>query len=359
MLNRSVQERKSNKLNNEASRSENPTKEIKMMQNTLQTIENEDYLPIVKQVLEIEGQAVLEQVNNVSDAINDAIKLILKCQGKVIITGIGKSGIIGRKISATLASTGTSSFFLHPAEGVHGDLGMVENDDIVIAISNSGESSEILHMLPSLKQIGVKIISMVSNPKSSLGKVSTIVIPINKASEACSLGLAPTTSTTVTLALGDAIAMALLRARNFGPEDFAIYHPSGTLGNRLLLRVGELVERRTIKPVVSKRDTVKDAIFTMTKHGSGAISVVDDHNKFMGIITDGDIRRAFAHTDDVLNLNVSDLCNYHPVTIKYDALASDVLKLMKDKKVSVIPVLDDLNHPISMLHIQSLMELGL
>lgn len=327
--------------------------------NERQALENTDYVSIVKQVLEIEGQAILEQIHHVTDSINDAVKLILACKGRVVLTGIGKSGIIARKICATLASTGTPSLFLHPAEGVHGDLGMVRREDVVIAISNSGESSEVLHLIPSLKQIGVKIIAIVNNSESSLGRVSDVVLKIVKVSEACSLGLAPTTSTTVTLALGDSLAMALLRARNFGPADFALYHPSGTLGNRLLLTVGELVERKSKNPMIGKEELVQDAIFVMTAHGSGAISVLDDNNKFIGIITDGDIRRAFAHSDDVLKRKVSDLCNFHPTTIKYNALASDVLNLMKEKKVSVIPVLDDLNHPISMLQIQSLIELGL
>jgi len=363
MLNRGYYRRKSARqihkqvksINNIALNNEN----LRILPSTQPKIQGDNYVPIVKQVLQIEGNAVLEQSNYVTEAINEAVKLILNCKGRVVLTGIGKSGIIARKICATFASTGTPSLFLHPAEGVHGDLGMVIQEDVVLAISNSGESSEVLHLLPTLKRIGVKIISIVNNPESSLGKVSNVVLPIGKVDEACSLGLAPTTSTTVTLALGDALAMALLSARNFGPEDFALYHPSGTLGNRLLLTVGELVERRTKNPVIVKGEIVKDAIFVMTAHGSGAISVVDENNKFIGIITDGSIRRAFAYTDDVLALKVDDLCNYHPVTIKYNALASDVLQLMKEKEVGIIPVLDDLNHPIAMLHIQSLIELGL
>ncbi len=318
-----------------------------------------DYLPMVKQVLEIEGNAVLEQSNYLTEEMNRAIDLILKCNGRVVMTGIGKSGIIARKINATLASTGTPSLFLHPAEGVHGDLGMVQEEDIVIAISNSGESIEVLDLLPSLKKIGVKIISIVRNPESTLGKASNIVLQLGKLNEACSLGLAPTTSTTVTLALGDALAMALLRARNFGPEDFALYHPSGTLGNRLLLTVGELVERRINNPTILQDNLIKDAIFKMTSYESGAISVVDPDNKFIGILTDGDIRRAFTHDENVLKLKVEDLCNFKPITINYDALASEVLNLMKENKVKTIPVLDDSNHPISLLQIQNLIELGL
>jgi arabinose-5-phosphate isomerase len=328
-----------------------PKKQIKIKDN--------NYLPLVQHVIEFEGRAILNQVSQVTSAVNEAIKLILDCNGRVVVTGIGKSGIIGRKITATLASTGTPSLYLHPAEGVHGDLGMVREGDVVLAISNSGETSEILQILPTLKEIGVSIISIVNNEQSSLAKASNVVLRYGKVEEAGALGLAPTTSTTVTLVLGDALALALSRARNFGPEDFALYHPSGTLGRKLLLTVGELVERRSKNPIVSENDSVRDAIFIMTKQGVGAVSVVDNQMRFVGILTDGGIRRAFSTSDDVLKFQVSELCNREPVTIKYDVLASEVLTIMKEKKVRVIPVLDDLNHPISMIEIQSLIELGL
>lgn len=336
-------------------KSDNPTRQ----KYTEIIIQDHNYIPLVKQVLEIEGNAVLEQTDYINDAMNEAVKLILNCKGRVVMTGIGKSGIIARKMNATFASTGTPSLFLHPAEGVHGDLGMVQQEDVVVALSNSGESAEVLHILPSIKQIGAKIISIVSNPNSSLGKASNVVLQIGKMNEACSLGLAPTTSTTVTLALGDALAMAVMKARNFTPEQFALYHPSGTLGNRLLLTVGELVERKVTNPTIQKEGLIKEAIFLMTAEGSGAISVTDEQNKFLGILTDGDIRRAFAENDHVLNFKVEQLCSFDAITIKHNALASEVLQLMKEKKVKTIPVLDDFNHPISLLHIQNLIELGL
>jgi arabinose-5-phosphate isomerase len=328
-----------------------PKKQIKIRDN--------NYIPLVQNVFEFEGRAILNQVNHVTSAVNDAIKLILNCNGRVVVTGIGKSGIIGRKITATLASTGTPALYLHPAEGVHGDLGMVREGDVVLAISNSGETSEILQILPTLKEIGVSIISIVNNDQSSLAKASNVVLSYEKVEEAGALGLAPTTSTTVTLVLGDALALALSRARDFGPADFALYHPSGTLGRKLLLTVGELVERRQKNPIVNEKDSVRDAIFIMTKKGVGAVSVVDDKMHFIGILTDGGIRRAFSTSDDVLKFQVSELCNREPVTIKYNVLASEVLKIMKEKQVRVVPVLDDLNHPISMIEIQSLIELGL
>ncbi|MCM3652948.1 SIS domain-containing protein [Metabacillus litoralis] len=318
-----------------------------------------DYIPIVKRVLEKEGMAVLDQRNRIDHSVNKAINLMLNCKGRVVITGIGKSGIIARKMVATFSSTGTPALFLHPAEGVHGDLGMVMKDDVVIAISNSGESAEILHLFPTLTQIGVKMIGIVKNPDSSLGKRADIVLSIGTVEEAGKLGLAPTTSTTVTLALGDALALALTEARGFKSEDFALYHPSGTLGKKLLLTVGELIARRDKNPTITIGDKIKTALFIMTKHEIGAISVIDESNRFIGLLSDGDIRRAFTELNDVLDKNVEDLCNRNPVTIKYDNLASDVLILMKEKRVSVIPVLDDLDCPISMLQIQSLIELGL
>jgi arabinose-5-phosphate isomerase len=328
-----------------------PTKQIKIRDN--------NYLPFVQHVMEFEGRAILNQVNQMTSAINDAIKLILDCNGRVVVTGMGKSGIISRKICATLASTGTPSLYLHPAEGVHGDLGMVREGDVVIAISNSGETAEILQILPTLKEIGVSMICIVNNDQSSLAKASNVVISYGKVEEAGALGLAPSTSTTVTLVIGDALALALAKARNFTPEDFALYHPSGTLGIKLLLTVGELVERRNKNPIVNENDSVRDAIFIMTKLGVGAVSVVDDKMRFIGIVTDGGIRRAFSTSDNVLTFKVSELCNREPVTIKYNVLASELLTIMKEKQVRVVPVLDDLNHPISMIEIQSLIELGL
>ncbi|MFC0471052.1 SIS domain-containing protein [Halalkalibacter kiskunsagensis] len=318
-----------------------------------------DYLKSMKEVLEKEAQAILELSNSLGTSMEDAIELILQCNGRVVITGIGKSGIIGRKINATMASTGTPSLFLHPSEGLHGDLGMVTGHDVVIAISNSGESDEVINLIPSIKKIGAKMIAIVKNSQSTLATNSDIVLNIGNAKEACPLGLAPTTSTTVTLALGDALAIALLEARKFQPEDFALYHPAGSLGRKLLLTVGNVVKTSRKNPTVFGDDTIKDALFQMTAQGMGAATVVDAQGFMLGVLTDGDIRRAFALTDNVLERKVEELCNLTPVVIKEDVLASQALELMEDKKVNVLPVINEMHQPVAMIHLHDLMNLGL
>lgn len=319
-----------------------------------------DYKKSIAEVLEKEAQAILTLRDTIDNhAINEAVEMILACKGRIVITGIGKSGIIGRKINATLASTGTPSFFLHPSEGLHGDLGMVTSDDIVIAISNSGETDEVLNILPSINKIGARIISIVKNPFSTLGSKSDVVLSIGNVEEACPLGLAPTTSTTVTLALGDALAIALLEARRFQPEDFALFHPAGSLGRKLLLTVDNVVVQTRKNPLVRGSDTIKDALFQMTAQGLGAASVVDENNRLVGILTDGDIRRAFALNDNIMDFKVDDLCNLTPVTIQVGTLAREALTLMEEKKINVLPILDGKKRPVAMIHMLDLMNLGI
>ncbi|MCS0790779.1 KpsF/GutQ family sugar-phosphate isomerase [Cytobacillus firmus] len=318
-----------------------------------------DFTDSVMEVLEKEAQAILELKEVIGDSINDALNMILQCRGRVVITGIGKSGIIGRKINATMASTGTPSLFLHPSEGLHGDLGMVTKDDVVIAISNSGESDEVLNLIPSIKRIGSKMIAIVKNPLSTLAVKSDIVLTIGNAKEACPLGLAPTTSTTVTLALGDALAIALLKARNFQPEDFAVFHPAGSLGRKLLLTVNDVIQTTRKNPLITGDATIKEALFLMTAQGLGATSVVDVNDQLVGILTDGDIRRAFALSPDLLSKSVNDLCSREPVVIQGHLLASEAFRLMEEEKVNVLPVVDDYYRPIGMIHIHDLMNLGL
>ncbi|WP_332695110.1 KpsF/GutQ family sugar-phosphate isomerase [Halalkalibacter lacteus] len=318
-----------------------------------------DYLKCMKEVLEKEAQAILELSNSLGTSMEEAIELILQCKGRVVITGIGKSGIIGRKINATMASTGTPSLFLHPSEGLHGDLGMVTGQDVVIAISNSGESDEVINLIPSIKKIGANMIAIVKNSQSTLATNSNIVLNIGNAKEACPLGLAPTTSTTVTLALGDALAVALLEARQFQPEDFALYHPAGSLGRKLLLTVDNVVKTTRKNPIVFADDTIKDALFQMTAQGMGAATVVDAQGFMVGVLTDGDIRRAFALGDNVLETKVETFCNLSPVVIEGGALAAQALELMEDKKVNVLPVIDEMMKPIAMINLHDLMNLGL
>ena len=274
---------------------------------------------------------------------------------------MGKSGIIGRKMAATFASTGTPSFYLHPAEGIHGDLGMVTADDVVIALSNSGETGEILNILPSLRRIGAKIIAMVGNANSTLAKNSDVVLDVGVEKEACPLGLAPTSSTTAALAYGDAIALALLQKRNFTASQFAVFHPGGSLGRKLLLTVGNIMHKGEENPLVSAETTVQEALFVITDKGLGAVSVVDEEGKMLGVLTDGDIRRGLSKGVDFLQRSVADLMTKDPKYITADKLAAQALHLMESnqpKPITVLPVLDENKVVIGLLHMTDLVRQG-
>ncbi|WP_445487759.1 KpsF/GutQ family sugar-phosphate isomerase [Niallia sp. 03133] len=318
-----------------------------------------DYTDTFATVLEKEAQAILDLRHVLDSSIEEAIELILSCKGKVVVTGIGKSGIIARKIKSTLSSTGTPSCFLHPSEGLHGDLGMITADDVVLAISNSGESEEVLSLLPSIQTIGAKLIAISKNIFSTLAIKADIVLCLGEFEEACPLGLAPTTSTTVTLALGDALAIALLEARKFRPEDFALFHPSGSLGRKLLLKVDDVVSNTRKNPIVRQGDKVKDALFVMTDQGLGAASIVDEENRLIGVLSDGDIRRAFSLSVDALNEKVESLAPDIPIVVEEGTLAVEALQLMENKKITVLPIVNEKNEPVGMLHLHDLMNLGL
>jgi arabinose-5-phosphate isomerase len=287
--------------------------------------EMEAMLKHAQDVLRMEAEAILELVPRVDANFVAAISLILECSGRTVITGMGKSGIIGRKMAATFASTGTPSFYLHPAEGIHGDLGMVTADDVVIALSNSGETGEILNILPSLRRIGAKIIAMVGNANSTLAKNADVVLDVGVEKEACPLGLAPTSSTTAALAYGDAIALALLQKRNFTASQFAVFHPGGSLGRKLLLTVGNIMHKGNENPLVSADTTVQEALFVITDKGLGAVSVVDEEGKMLGVLTDGDIRRGLSKGVDFLQRSVADLMTKAPKYITADKLAAQAL----------------------------------
>jgi len=287
--------------------------------------------------------------------------MIMACPGRTVITGMGKSGIIGRKMAATLASTGTPSFYLHPAEGIHGDLGMVTEGDVVIALSNSGETGEVLHILPSLRRIGAKLIAMVGNPNSTLAKNSDIVLNVGVTREACPLGLAPTSSTTAALAYGDALALALLSKRKFTASQFAVFHPGGSLGRKLLLTVEDIMHSGTENPLVKADISVQDALFVITDKGLGAVSVVDDDNKMLGVLTDGDIRRGLSKGVDFLKRPVTELMTASPKTITKEKLAAQALHIMESnrpKPITVLPVVDAENHVIGLLHMTDLVRQG-
>ena len=312
-------------------------------------------------VLRMEAEAILELVPRMDENFAAAVNLILECEGRTVITGMGKSGLIGRKMAATLASTGTPSFYLHPAEGIHGDLGMVTAADVVIALSNSGETGEVLNILPSLRRIGAKIIAMVGNANSTLGKNADVILDVGVSKEACPLGLAPTSSTTAALAYGDALALALLKKHNFTASQFAIFHPGGSLGRKLLLTVGNIMHKGDENPTVLADTTVQDALFVITDKGLGAVSVVDENGIMQGVLTDGDIRRGLSKGVDFLQRPVRELMTANPKTITQDKLAAQALHLMesnKPKPITVLPVLDENRKVIGLLHMTDLVRQG-
>ncbi len=314
-----------------------------------------------RNVLKMEADAILELIPRINGQFTAAVEMILACPGRTVITGMGKSGIIGRKMAATLASTGTPSFYLHPAEGIHGDLGMVTADDVVIALSNSGETGEVLHILPSLRRIGAKVIAMVGNPNSSLGKNADVVLDVGVSKEACPLGLAPTSSTTAALAFGDALAVALLSKRKFTADQFAVFHPGGSLGRKLLMTVADVMHAGDENPLVKGDMMVQDALFVITDKGLGAVSVVDDENKMIGVLTDGDIRRGLSQGFSFLTRPVTELMTKAPKTITQDKLAAEALHLMESNKprpITVLPVIDAEKHVIGLLHMTDLVRQG-
>ena len=314
-----------------------------------------------QKVLQMEAEAILDLIPRVDAHFDAAVDMILACQGRVVMTGMGKSGIIAHKISATLASTGTPSFYLHPAEGFHGDLGMVTADDVVIAMSNSGETGEVLNILPSLRRIGAKLIAMVGNPDSTLAKNADVVLNVGVKKEACPLGLAPTSSTTAALAFGDALAMALMGKHQFTSKQFAVFHPGGSLGRKLLLTVGDIMHGGSENPVVHGSATVTEALFIITDKGLGAVSVVDENDIMIGLLTDGDIRRGLFKGVDFLKRPVTELMTKEPKYITKDKLAAQALHIMeshKPKPITVLPVVDEERHVIGLLHMTDLVRQG-
>ena len=314
------------------------------------------------ETLKIEAAAIENLIPRIDDEFVKAVEEILRCKGRVVVTGMGKSGHVGRKIAATLASTGTPSLFLHPAEAYHGDLGMVTENDIVIAISNSGESSEVVNILPVIRRIGAVIIAMCGRKNSTLGKYSDYFINIGVEREACTFGLAPTASTTATLAMGDAVAMALMDMKKFTSQDYALFHPGGALGRKLLLTVGDVMHSGEDNPIVSIGATAKDALFEMTAKGLGAVSVVDADKKFIGLVTDGIIRRALEKDKNFIDEPVENIMKTEPLIITADKLATAALSVMekhKPRPVTVLPVVDAENNPVGIVHITDLLRQGI
>jgi len=312
-----------------------------------------------KDVLMNESRAIARLAARLDNNFEKVIKFLLKSRGRVIVTGMGKPGFIAQKVSATLSSTGTPSFYLHPAEALHGDLGRVTSGDVVIAFSNSGQTEEIIRLIPILKKIGATLISVTGNKKSLLALNSDYVIDSSVTKEACTMGLAPTTSTTVMLALGDALAIALLEKKNIQPKDFALYHPGGLLGKRLLLKVRDIMRGKSKTPIVTGNAKVKDVLLKITKMRAGSASVVDKKGKLIGIFTDGDLRRHFDEGGDLFNCRVERVMTKSPITITQDRLAAEAFKILTAKKIDEIPVVDSQKRPIGILDVQDILEAGL
>lgn len=324
----------------------------------LQSNSPEHLLALARQVLDIEIDALRAVSSRLDRQFADAVHLILACTGRVVVSGMGKSGHIGCKIAATLASTGTPSFFMHPGEASHGDLGMIAHDDVVLALSNSGESNEIVSIIPLIKRRGAKFIAMTGNPNSTMARVADVHLDASVDKEACPLNLAPTASTTAALALGDALAVALLDARGFSADDFARTHPGGSLGRRLLIHVRDVMHTGKALPQIGHDASLKTALLEMTEKGLGMTAVVDAAGKVAGVFTDGDLRRALEHALDLQQARVTDLMTHHPKTIHADELAVAAVEKMESLKINGLLVVDENNVLVGALNMHDLLKAG-
>lgn len=307
--------------------------------------------------MEIEARAIARLVDRLDHRFTDAVELLYACRGKVVVSGMGKSGLIGHKIAATLASTGTPAFFIHPAEGIHGDLGMVTRGDVLIAISNSGETEEVLKLLPFMKRLSVPVMALTGKAQSTLAKHSDVVLDVSVTEEACPLGLAPTASTTAALAMGDALAVALLQKRGFKEDDFALCHPGGTLGRRLLLRVRDLMHQGEAIPRVSHRASLREAILEMTNKKLGMTTVVDEAGCLLGVITDGDLRRFLQKGSDVTATKAGEVATRHPKVIPPQELAARALQTMEQYSITSL-VVEDNGEIVGVIHLHDLLKSG-
>lgn len=318
-----------------------------------------NYKEIVKDVLLTEAKELERASNSISFDIENIVSLIVKSTGKLIVTGVGKSGLVGAKIAATLASTGTSSFFLHPTEAMHGDLGMIGKDDIVLAISYSGESEELIQILPHLKRLNVPMIAMAKDSNSTLAKYADYFMNISVEKEACPLDTAPTSSTTLTMAMGDALAVCLMKKRDFKKEDFASFHPGGSLGKKLFIRVHDLLRKDNL-PVVSRETKLKEAIITMSQGRLGSVIIEDEQKRVIGILSDGDLRRALMKDNFSIDCKVEEIATLNPRTFDDDnLLASDALQIIENYKIQLLIITDKDKKLVGILHIHDLIEAGI
>lgn len=321
-------------------------------------MDSENLKKMGRKVLEIERQAVDGLLARIDDDFARACQLMLGCEGRVVVTGMGKSGHIGGKMAATLASTGTPAFFVHPGEASHGDLGMITRNDVVIAISNSGETAEVVTIVPLIKRLKVPLIAMTGKPQSTLAKAADVHVDVSVAQEACPLNLAPTSSTTATLVMGDALAIALLEARGFSEEDFAMTHPGGSLGRRLLLKVADLMHSGERLPRVSPDTLLTDALLEMTRKGFGMTAVVDNDDKVLGIYTDGDLRRTLDQGVDVRSATISEVMTPGGKHGRADWLAAQAVQVMEQHKITALLIEDDEQRLVGLIHMHDLLQAG-
>ena len=319
-----------------------------------------DSIEEAKRVLRVEAQSLLDLAERIDEHFSQAVELLSQCKGKVVLMGMGKSGLVGRKIASTFASTGTPAFFLHPAEGVNGDFGMLAKEDVIIAISNSGETRELLEVLPLIKRYGNRLITLTGNTTSTLAKAGDVNLDIRVKEEACPLGLAPTASTTATLAMGDALAVALMEKKDFKKEDFAILHPGGTLGKRLLLKVEDLMHVGKAFPMISEKTLMKDAIIEITSKRLGVTGVCNAEGHLVGVITDGDLRRALEKFSDLFHREASEVMTRNPKWIEKDDLAAKAVQRMEQYSITSLFVLNQTGDkaPVGIIHLHDLLKAG-
>lgn len=315
----------------------------------------------IKHVLSVQSKSIREAEGFIGSAFAAAVKVLYHCRGKVVVTGIGKSGFVAQKIASTLSSTGTPAIFLHPVEGMHGNLGVLQKNDVVLAIGKSGESEELLNLLPSIKKIGAKVICLTGNKQSSLAKASSVALYVPVKREACPLNLAPTTSSTVALVVGDAIAIALMKMRGFSQENFALFHPGGLLGRRLHLKISDVMRGGTLNPVVAVTDSMANLLIEMSRKWTGAVSVVDAKNRLVGLVTDFDVRKTFAKGKSIGTVKIKEIMNPTPTFVYSDEMAVRALEIMESRKkpFTVLPVVDRKKRSVGMIHLHDLVRKGL
>ncbi|MBI3077279.1 MAG: KpsF/GutQ family sugar-phosphate isomerase [Deltaproteobacteria bacterium] len=318
-------------------------------------------LELARKVLRIEGEAVLALIERVDERFREAVEILYRGRGKIVLTGMGKSGLIGRKLAATFASTGTPAYFLHPAEGVHGDLGILEPGDVLIALSYSGETEEVIRLLPAIKRLGLAIIALTGAPSSTLARAADVLLDVSVKEEACPLGLTPTSSTTAALAMGDALALALLDRRGFTENEFARLHPSGTLGRRLLLRVEDLMHRGSAIPLVRVDTPMRQAVVEMTSKRLGVTGVLDEAGRLVGVVTDGDLRRGLEQVEDLLAVRAGEAMTGHPKWIDRHALAVEALRRMEEHAITSLFVFADSRREelVGIIHIHDVLRAGI